>query len=69
MPEASWPDGLSSDAVRDGIFPDVEADLGRGRFWRRRRRVQDLHNALEDIHDGGLVDVQTDLEFLFQQAS
>jgi hypothetical protein len=45
----------------------MEADFWRRRFWRRRRRVEILHNALEDIHDGSLVNIEAELEFPLQQ--
>ena len=45
----------------------METDLGRRRAWWFRWRIQDLHDPLQNIHDGGFVDVQTDFEFLLKQ--
>ena len=42
----------------------MKAGFGRRRFRRRRGRVEDFHDALKDIHNGGLMDIQTDFEFL-----
>lgn len=48
------PNGFSFDAVKDGIFPYVKPDFGRGRFRGRRRRVGNLRNALEGIRGGAV---------------
>ena len=45
----------------------MEADFGWRRFRRRGRWIENLHNALEDIHDGGFMNVKTGLEFSLQQ--
>ena len=63
--KGSWLRGSFLDAVGHGILFDVEADLGQGRFGRRRGRVEDLHDALENIDNNGLVDVKARLEFRF----
>ncbi len=45
----------------------MEADFRRCGLGRRRGWVEDFHDALEDIHDGGFVDVEADLELVFEQ--
>jgi len=60
--------GSSLHAVWDGILFDVEADFRWWRLWRRRWRVENFHDALKHIHDGNLVNIQTDFEFLLQEA-
>ena len=59
--------GFSPGAVGDSIFFDVKTDFRSWRLGRRRRRVEDFHDALEDIHDSGLMNIQTDFELLLKQ--
>src|ERR1043166_7404308 len=39
-----------------------------GMWWFRARRwVENTHDALEDIHDGGFMDVEANFEFVLEQ--
>jgi hypothetical protein len=58
---------FSSDAVRHRILFDVKTDFGCRWFGWRRGRVEDFHDALEDIHDSGLMNIQTGFELLLKQ--
>ena len=39
----------SFDPIRDGVLFDVETDFGFGRFGRAGRRIEDSHDALQNI--------------------
>src|SRR5439155_16845687 len=54
-------------AVWDTVFFDVEANFRRWRARRLRRWIEDSHDALEDVHDGGFVDIQAYFQFLLEQ--
>jgi hypothetical protein len=54
-------------AVRHGIFFDVETYFRRWRTRRLRRWIEDGHDSLQDFHNRGLVYIQPDFEFLFEQ--
>jgi hypothetical protein len=37
-----------TDPVRRRIFFYMETDFGRSGFWRKRERIENSHDALED---------------------
>jgi hypothetical protein len=43
----------------------MESDFGRSGFWRKRGRIENPHDALEDIHYYRFMNVQTGFEFGF----
>lgn len=40
----------------------MEADLRSGCRWRPRWRSENLHNALQDVHNRGLVNIKSRFE-------
>jgi len=60
-----WPAGFSSDAVRGGIFFDVETDFGFGLLgWRRQERTEFLVDVAESrvVNEQGFVNFRQALE-------
>jgi hypothetical protein len=53
-------------AERPGIGQRMKANLALGWLRRRGRRVEDVHDALEDFDDGCLVDVEAGGQFGFK---
>ena len=49
------------------IFFDVKTDFRRGRLRGRWGRVQNLHDALQEIDNGDFVNVQTGFEFCLER--
>ena len=57
----------SPGSIGEGVFFDVETDLGQGWFRRRGGRIEEFHNMLENIDNSGFVHIEADFEFLFKQ--
>src|SRR5580658_2242705 len=58
---------LSPCAIGYGVLFDMESNFGRRWFWRKRWRIENSHDALEDIHYRRFMNVQTGFKFGFER--